>query len=46
LILSEKKLWNCETTSERPIRLQSSRWKSCRISCSCRIRSDATSRGR
>jgi group II intron reverse transcriptase/maturase len=33
-------------TGERPARPQSSRRKSCRVNCSCRTRSDATSRGR
>ena len=36
-------IWACE---EQPTKLQSSWWKSSRVNCPCRTRSDATSRGR
>ena len=34
------------TREEQPTKLQSSWWKSSRVNCPCRTRSDATSRGR
>ena len=36
-------IWAC---AEQPTKLQSSWWKSSRVNCPCRTRSDATSRGR
>ena len=42
----EGALWEYRYREEQPTKLQSSWWKSSRVNCPCRTRSDATSRGR